>query len=119
MLVMADWVIARQALSDAENTTVANASYIDEYNYYIKIAWRYVYAGDREQNKGAPHHAISDYKNSWVHSVMALKYAFKKNAGDLLGDMYDQCDYTCPCMYSYPWWMEWYMQWSNWQNPCS
>jgi hypothetical protein len=117
LLVTADMILAQMAYMDAEALTVANLTYQDEYNYYMKQAKRYLYSGGREADAGRPHHAITDYKRSWKNSMLAMKYAFKQNLGDKIQEFYDNCEDTCPCQYSYPWWMEWYLRWCKWENP--
>jgi LruC domain-containing protein len=117
MLMAADKILAMIAYSDAENITVQNNSYADEYLYHMKMAKRYLYSGKREMDKGIPHHAITDFKRSWQNSILAMKYAFKANEKDKWEELYDQCDDGCPCMYIYPWWMEWYIKWCHWENP--
>jgi LruC domain-containing protein len=119
MLVAADKILARTAYADAEGLTVANNSFADEYEYHLKMAKRYLYSGGREAQMGKMHHAITDYKRSWQHSILAMKYAFKANAQEELGELYDNCDDSCPCQYQFPWWAEWYLKWCHWENPAN
>jgi len=119
LLMIADKILANIAHSDAENYTIVNSSYADDYKYHLKMAKRYSYSATSEAKKGRPHHAITDYKSSWKHSILAMKYAFKSNEEEIIEEPYDQCNDTCPCMYNYPWWMEWYITWCNWENPNS
>jgi hypothetical protein len=117
LLMTADMVLAKIAYSDAENLTVHNSSYDDEYLYHMKMAKRRIYSGSSELRKGRPHHAITDYKHSWKNSVLAMKYTFKAGASDKVQEPEDNCNDDCPCSYNYPWWMEWYIKWCNWENP--
>jgi hypothetical protein len=117
LLMIADKLLVQVAYSDAENLTIVNGSYAEEYKYHLKMAKRYSYSATREAKKGRPHHAITDYKRSWKHSIMAMKYAFKSNEEEKFEEPYDKCNDTCPCMFEYPWWMEWYITWCNWENP--
>jgi len=128
MLVKADDMLARIAYSDAENVSVMNASYEDEYMYHMKWSKRYWYRGYDNYKKGRPHRAINDFKQAWKYGVIALKWAIK-NPGDPIpgSDMDDPCsegmdhgdcevneschtsEYEMPV--KHPWWMYWYVSW--------
>jgi hypothetical protein len=117
LLMTADEILAKIAYMDAENLTLVNSSYATEYKYHLKQAKRYSYSAGREAKMGKPYHAINDYKVSWKHAKMAIKYAFKSNADDPLGEFYDACEDEAPCPFQqmcgvdYPWWMDWYKEW--------
>jgi hypothetical protein len=119
MLVQADDILARVAISDAENTTVENASYNDEYAYHLKWAKRYWARGNAAMKKGRAYNAITDFKRSWKHSVLAVKWAIKEPEDPEPSEtVYDPCwcldNEDCKDDYSYPWWMHWYIKYSNW-----
>jgi hypothetical protein len=119
MLVKADDILARIAWAEAENTTVKNASYADEYKYHVEWAKRYWYRGYDRMRKGRAYDAITDFKNSWRHSMLSMKWALK-TTDDPMPD--DAVADPCGCFdlsnseydFSYPWWMHWYIKYSNW-----
>ena len=122
MLVIADNLLVRTADSDAENTTVQNASYEDEYMYHLKWAQRYWWRGYDNYKKGRPHRAINDFKKAWKYDIIAMKWALKDPSDPEPGsDMHDPCancthgcgEQECETMIKQPWWMYWYYSWCN------
>jgi hypothetical protein len=113
LLVMADKVIARLQFWAAENLTAINDSNMDEYEYHLKMAKRYMLRANREAGKGRPHRAIRDYKLSWKNSVLAIKWVLK-NQADMNGTEDPGAEQTMPdfdtddCGTRGPWWMFWY-----------
>ena len=127
MLVRADDYLARIQIQDAENVSVNDAENDDEYMYHLKWAQRYWWRGNDHYKKGRPHRAISDFKQAWRHSVLAIKWALKGEEDPVPGgDMANPCG-DCPkknpedCGWKCneceevvtqhaPWWMCWYFQ---------
>jgi hypothetical protein len=120
MLVIADQILAKVAIEDAEDTTVMNSSYADEYMYHLSWAKRYNARGDSNSEKGRAYEAITDYMRAWRYSVLAMKWAIK-NPEDTT-DPADEISDPCGCVdcddfheqLEYPWWMHWYINWCNW-----
>jgi hypothetical protein len=132
MLVRADDMLARVAYYDAENMTIHNASYEDEYMYHYKWSKRYWYRGYDSYKKGRPHRAISDFKVAWRHSILASKYAIMSGAQDPVpgSDMHDPCGdcpkgptacglEECEQVVDEPWWMYWYFSWCTCKSNCA
>ena len=131
MLVKADDMIARIAYSDAENVTVLNESYEDEYTYYMKWSKRYWWRGYDNYKKGRPHRAIDDFQMAWKYSVLAIKWALKgavdpepseDDFENPCEDCYVDSNCTegcnnetseCEKVISQPWWMYWYFMYCN------
>ncbi|MHC4751517.1 MAG: hypothetical protein ACYTFW_16805 [Planctomycetota bacterium] len=119
MLLKADDILARIAYAEAENATVQNASFNDEYMYHLKWAQRYWNRGNTEMKKGMAYNAITSFKRSWKHSILAVKWAIKEPADpDPKDSVLDPCECfdndDCQDDFSYPWWMHWYIKYSNW-----
>jgi hypothetical protein len=126
MLVKADDLLASYAYSEAENATVVNSSYQDEYMYHLKWSKRYWYRGMDNDLKGRPHRAINDYKKAWQYSIIATKYAYKapedpepgSNMENPCGDcpgQEDDCGVPeCENVINQPpWWMIFYINYCN------
>jgi hypothetical protein len=113
MLVMADYILAMVVYMEAENATVGNAENQDDYMYHLKWAQRYRYRAQDNAKKGRPHRAINDYKKSWKHSNLAIKWALRKTDDPVPGPLDDPCDIKCAdhddddCDQKFkgPWWM--------------
>jgi hypothetical protein len=117
LMVTADKILAMVEYIRAENMTVTNASYANDYKYHMKQSKKYYYQAGRELDRGRPHHAITDYKRAWKNAVMASRYALKRDMQDEFEEFFDDCDDcyyanqdpTYPCVdFDYPWWGDWY-----------
>ena len=131
MLVKADDMLARIAYFDAENMTVENETYKDNYMYHLKWSKRYWFRGYDSYKKGRPHRSISDFKMSWKHAILASKYALMSGAQDPIpgtgmddpcseGLDHGNCGVNSSChtneyepVIETPWWMWWYYSWCN------
>ncbi len=130
MLVKADDMLARVVYLEAQNTTVMDASYQDEYMYHFKWSKRYWWRGYDNFKKGRPHRAINDFKTSWKYAILAMKWALKGPGAPIPGsDMHNPCgdcpDQTDECgnsecepQVNYPWWMWWYLTECTFKNNC-
>jgi len=114
MLVRADELLALQAYLDAGNVKVKNESFRDEYMYHYKWSLRYHYRGYDNYKKGRPHRAIDDFRSSWKHAILAVKWAnenpdFEESMHDPCNDCKDECGNSeCEEQVQEPWWMYWY-----------
>jgi hypothetical protein len=133
LLVRADQLLARVAHADAMGFDVTIANNSNEYAYHLKMAKRYLLRADREADEGKPHQAITDYKNSWKNSVLAVKWALKAfddiNGTEDPGEeqLWPDVDPDCPMMcngpgckkygwFKGPWWLWWYMAYGHHQG---
>jgi hypothetical protein len=117
MLVKADELLARIAWMDAENTTVANSSNEEDYMYHLKWSKRYWNRGFVNYKKGRPHRAIDDFKSSWKHAMLAMKWTLLNTEDPAPGEMHDPGNMYDECGVSeyepvpeQPFWLYWYTQ---------
>jgi hypothetical protein len=130
MLVTADDMLARYVHREAENATVADPEYEDEYMYHLKWGQRYWWRAYDNFKKGRPHRAINDFKTSWKYSIIAMKYANKGVSDPEPGsDMHDPVNEDCMPLdecgnpqyeprVNEPWWLYWYQTSCNFKNLC-
>jgi hypothetical protein len=130
LLVEADYLIAKVAYLEALDMDLGNDSNSEEYAFHLKMAKRYMLRADREAEEGKPFRAITDYKNSWKNSILAVKWALKTaedtNATEDPGEdqVWPDADPDCPELcngpgckkygwFKGPYWLWWYVNYGK------